>query len=169
MEIRIGILGYGLVGSELAKILQKDNRFKVMLVGVKNMHDRNSNIFTQDLMSISNDPSIDIIIDALPGIEPSESVIIAAIKNNKTIISCNKELWSMSGNDAIEAAANNNVTIWLNSLVCNPTDKKIFNVDLTDKTIRSFLPEAIYCFRGGGHIDAARFLYKDILKATDLL
>ena len=92
MEIRIGILGYGLVGSELAKILQKDNRFKVMLVGVKNMHDRNSNIFTQDLTSISNDPSIDIIIDALPGIEPSESVIIAAIKNNKTIISCNKEL-----------------------------------------------------------------------------
>lgn len=169
MEIGIGILGYGLVGSELVKVLQEDNRFKVILIGIKNMHDRNPTLFTQDLMSISSDPRIDIIVDALPGIEPSESAIVAAIKNNKTIISCNKEMWSMSGDSAIDQATNHGVTIWLNSLVCNPTDKKIFNVELTDKTIRSFLPEAIYCFRGGGHVDAARFLYKDILKATGLL
>jgi homoserine dehydrogenase len=169
MEIKVGILGNGLVGKEVLRLIKANDAFIISKVGVQNLSGRNEVLFTEDLMSIANDPEIDVVVEAINGIEPAESVLIRALSNGKTVISCNKELWSMSGDKVIEAAKDGGSTIWLNSLVCNPNGKQVTNEDITDKTIRSFLPEMLYCFRGGGHIDAAKFLYKDILKATNLL
>jgi homoserine dehydrogenase len=165
MEIKVGILGNGLVGKELARLLDSDKRFVIHKIGVSDTNGRDESLFTTDLMSIANDPEIDIIVEAINGIEPAESVLIRAINNGKTVISCNKELWSMSGDKIIEAAKDSGSTIWLNSLVCNPNGKQVMNEDITDKTIRSFLPEMLYCFRGGGHHDAASFMYSDMLKS----
>lgn len=165
MEIKVGVLGNGLVGKELLRLIEDDKIFSVSLIGVKSITDRDEKLFTADLMSIANDPSISIIIDTLPGIEPSESISVAALINNKIVISCNKELWSMSGNSIIEAAEAHQGLVWLNSLVCSPKATSPIKGELTSKTIRSFLPEAIYCFRGGSHHDAARYLYSDMMKA----
>ena len=114
--ISIGMLGCGVVGSQVARLLQSDEqelseRSGALLVlkkiGVRSNAVRegiNPSMLTTDLNSIVSDPEINIVIEVLGGIEPARTLILEAIKNKKSVITANKALLATHGHELFNAA-----------------------------------------------------------------
>jgi homoserine dehydrogenase len=114
--ISIGMLGCGVVGSQVARLLQSDEqelseRSGALLVlkkiGVRSNAARdgiNPSMLTTDLNSIVNDPEINIVIEVMGGIEPARTLILEAIKNKKSVITANKALLATHGHELFNAA-----------------------------------------------------------------
>ena len=114
--ISIGMLGCGVVGSQVARLLPSDEqelseRSGALLVlkkiGVRNTAPRegiNPAMVTTDLQSIVSDPEINIVIEVMGGIEPARTLILEAIKNKKSVITANKALLATHGHELFNAA-----------------------------------------------------------------
>ena len=114
--ISIGMLGCGVVGSQVARLLQSDEqelseRSGALLVlkkiGVRSNAVRegiNPSMLTTDLNSIVSDPEINIVIEVLGGIEPARTLILEDIKNKKSVITANKALLATHGHELFNAA-----------------------------------------------------------------
>jgi homoserine dehydrogenase len=110
------MLGCGVVGSQVARLLQSDEqelseRSGALLVlkkiGVRSNAARegiNPSMLTTDLNSVVNDPEINIVIEVMGGIEPARTLILEAIKNKKSVITANKALLATHGHELFNAA-----------------------------------------------------------------
>ena len=115
-QLSIGMLGCGVVGSQVARLLQDDEQelsersgavLKLSKVGVRTAGAREGidpALITTDLQSIVSDPSINIVIEVMGGIEPAKSLILEAIKNGKSVITANKALLATHGHELFNAA-----------------------------------------------------------------
>lgn len=124
------MLGCGVVGSSVARLLQEDSgdfaarsgaNLKLVKVAVKNLSTKrdfvSSSILTDDPASVVSDPSIDIVIEVMGGIEPARELILSAIKNGKSIITANKALLALHGAELFEAADKNKVDLYYEAAV----------------------------------------------------
>jgi len=124
------MLGCGVVGSSVARLLQEDSgdfaarsgaNLKLVKVAVKNLATKrdfvSSSILTDDSASVVSDPSIDIVIEVMGGIEPARELILSAIKNGKSIITANKALLALHGAELFEAADQNKVDLYYEAAV----------------------------------------------------
>ncbi len=124
------MLGCGVVGSNVARLLQEDSgdfaarsgaNLKLVKVAVKNLSTKrdfvSSSILTDDSASVVSDPSIDIVIEVMGGIEPARELILSAIKNGKSIITANKALLALHGAELFEAADKNKVDLYYEAAV----------------------------------------------------
>ena len=114
--ISIGMLGCGVVGSQVARLLQSDEqelseRSGALLVlkkiGVRSTAARDGidpSMITTDLQSVVSDPEINIVIEVMGGIEPARTLILEAIKNKKSVITANKALLATHGHELFNAA-----------------------------------------------------------------
>ena len=115
-QLSIGMLGCGVVGSQVARLLQDDEQelsersgavLKLSKVGVRTAGAREGvdpALITTDLQSIVSDPSINIVIEVMGGIEPARTLILEAIKNGKSVITANKALLATHGHELFNAA-----------------------------------------------------------------
>lgn len=115
-QLSIGMLGCGVVGSQVARLLQDDEQelsersgaiLKLSKVGVRNAGPREGvdpSLITTDLHSIVTDPTINIVIEVMGGIEPAKTLILEAIKNGKSVITANKALLATHGHELFNAA-----------------------------------------------------------------
>jgi homoserine dehydrogenase len=128
--LNIGMLGCGVVGSSVARLLQEDSgdfaarsgaNLKLVKVAVKNLSTKrdfvSSSILTDNPASVVSDPSIDIVIEVMGGIEPARELILSAIKNGKSIITANKALLALHGAELFEAADKNKVDLYYEAAV----------------------------------------------------
>ena len=124
------MLGCGIVGSSVARLLQEDSgdfaarsgaNLKLVKVAVKNLSTKrdfvSSSILTDDPASVVSDPSIDIVIEVMGGIDPARELILSAIKNGKSIITANKALLALHGAELFEAADKNKVDLYYEAAV----------------------------------------------------
>ena len=114
--ISIGMLGAGVVGSQVARLLQSDEQelsersgalLVLKKVGVRSNTPRegiDASMITTDLHSIVSDPEINIVIEVMGGIEPARTLILEAIKNKKSVITANKALLATHGHELFNAA-----------------------------------------------------------------
>jgi homoserine dehydrogenase len=114
--VRIGMLGCGVVGSSVARLLLADTAELSTRAGVKIELSRiavrtikpyegiNPALFTTDPFSIVNDPEIDLIIEVIGGIEPARELIMTAIENRKSVVTANKALLASHGAEMFSAA-----------------------------------------------------------------
>ena len=114
--ISIGMLGCGVVGSQVARLLQSDQEelskrsgaeLVLKKIGVRTAGARegiSAALLTTDLFSVVNDPEINIVIEVLGGIEPARELILAAIANKKSVITANKALLATHGHELFNAA-----------------------------------------------------------------
>lgn len=128
--IQIGMLGCGVVGGQVAALLEKNNAelstragatlvlkkiavrdLKVAREGV------NQSLLTTDAQSVINDPEIDIIIEVMGGIEPARELILQAIHNGKSVVTANKALLASHGADLFTAADNKGVDLYYEAAV----------------------------------------------------
>jgi homoserine dehydrogenase len=129
-ELGIGMLGCGVVGSQVARLLTEDSgdfaarsgaklslkKIAVRNVGAKREHVK-SDLLTKDADSLVNDPSIDIVIEVMGGIEPARTLILKAIANGKSIVTANKALLAKHGAELFEAADKKGVDLYYEAAV----------------------------------------------------
>lgn len=124
-SISIGIIGFGTVGGGTVKILLEDreilgqrlgfflNLKKIADIDIK--RDRGlrlpKGMLTRDPDEIINDPEIDIAVELIGGIRPARDFIIKALRNKKHIVTANKALLAIHGNELFETAEKNGVLI----------------------------------------------------------
>ena len=128
--LKVGMLGAGTVGSQIARLLV-DNKadlasragaeLELVKVAVKNIRTKRvgiaSSLLTDDAASVVNDPQIDLIIEVMGGISPAKELILAALKNGKSVVTANKALLAKDGATLYEAAAKANVDLYYEAAV----------------------------------------------------
>jgi homoserine dehydrogenase len=116
-QIRVGMLGFGTVGTGAYRMLQ-DNReaiarkvgvaIEVARIGIRDSEKPRIapiELFTKDLNSIVDDPNIDVILELIGGCEPAGALIERALRNGKHVVTANKELIAKQGAALVELAA----------------------------------------------------------------
>ncbi|MEL6927848.1 MAG: homoserine dehydrogenase [Cyanobacteria bacterium J06600_6] len=129
MAFKIGLLGYGTVGTGTAEIiLDPEGRnallseIEISKVGVRSLDKSRSpqlpaGVMTTDLESIVTDPEIKIVVELLGGLEPSRSLILKAIKHGKHIVTANKAVIARHGEEIFTAANQAGVYVLLEAAV----------------------------------------------------
>ena len=129
MTFKIGLLGYGTVGTGTAEIILAPSGRNSLLqeiaiakVGVRTLDKPRSpelaaGVLTTDLEAIVSDPEIKIVVELLGGLEPSRSLILKAIANGKHIVTANKAVIARHGEEIYTAANQAGVYVLLEAAV----------------------------------------------------
>ena len=129
MTFKIGLLGYGTVGTGTAEIILDPSgrnsllqEIEIAKVGVRSLDkprspELPSGVLTTDLEAIVSDPEIDIVVELLGGLEPSRSLILKAIKHGKHIVTANKAVIARHGEEIFTAANEAGVYVLLEAAV----------------------------------------------------
>jgi homoserine dehydrogenase len=116
--LRVGLLGCGIVGSAVARLLHEHRediarragcRLEVSKVAVRDPSKRrdvplHASAFTADPMDVIDDPDVDIVCELMGGSEPAGSLILAAFDRDKPVVTANKELLSTRGRELFDAS-----------------------------------------------------------------
>ena len=129
--IGIGLLGAGTVGGTLVRRLVGESdaiaaktglRFDVRKVGVRNL-DRargfevTDGMLTTEPMEVVEDPTVDIVVEVMGGLDPAGDLILAALAAGKPVITANKELIAARGPELIETAERTGVPLLFEAAV----------------------------------------------------
>lgn len=93
--MKIALLGYGVVGSGAYKIIAErpDCGLLVKRALVRTMRPGPAEGFlTTDFNDILNDPEIELVAEAMGGLEPAYTYVMAAIRAGKHVVTANKQL-----------------------------------------------------------------------------
>ncbi len=116
--VRVGLLGCGHVGSALVDLLDHNADLITQRTGVEleiariAVHNLSKErdvsvpecVLTNDAESVVADPTINVVVETIGGIEPARSLILAALKAGKPVVTANKELLANVGKELFEAA-----------------------------------------------------------------
>jgi homoserine dehydrogenase len=117
-EIKVGLIGFGTVGSGVVGILQKNSRLIEKRMGAKLVLKRIADIdletdrgvklkpgvLTRRAEDVIKDPEIDIVVELIGGIEPAKTFILKAIRNKKHVVTANKALLALHGDEIFREA-----------------------------------------------------------------
>ncbi|WP_085993544.1 homoserine dehydrogenase [Oceanobacillus senegalensis] len=120
-KVSIGLLGLGVVGSGVIKLIEKHQEKLVHQLGadvqvksvlVRNIEkqrdvDLDRTFLTTNPDDVLNDPEIDIIVEVMGGIEKAHEYILKAFSAKKHVVTANKDLVALHGPELQEAARNN--------------------------------------------------------------
>ena len=126
--LKVGMLGCGVVGSDVARLLESNSadlaarsgaKLELSKIGVRNLNRTGvpTNLLTTDLDSIVRDPSIDLIIEVIGGIEPARTLIMQALANKKSVVTANKALLAKHAAELFEVADKNGVDLYYEAAV----------------------------------------------------
>lgn len=124
-RIGVGIIGFGTVGTGTARILldnaaliQRRVGVPVELVRVADLdvtRDRGVRlpfgVLTSDARQVLDDPAVDIVIELIGGYDAAKRVILDAIAAGKHVVTANKALLALHGEEIFEAAARKGVDL----------------------------------------------------------
>jgi len=123
-EIRVGIIGFGTVGEGLGQAmlaqqerLQKRTGISYTLatvadISISSLPEGFENVtLTKNADDIFADPTIDIVVELIGGMEPAKSFLLKAIENGKHVVTANKALLSVHGKEIFAAASKHNVEV----------------------------------------------------------
>lgn len=116
--IGVGILGLGTVGQGVASILGENRRHVELRSGrnvrliaavVRDLSKPRGSVppeteITTDPMTVLANPEVDIVLEAMGGIEPAKSYILKALRAGKHVVTANKALLAEHGPELFEAA-----------------------------------------------------------------
>lgn len=124
-SVKIGILGLGTVGSGTVNVLTRNAReisrragrdIEVYRAADRDLDkpkdcDVSSINLTEDALEVINDPEIDIVVELIGGTGIAKDLVMKAIENGKHIVTANKALIAMHGNELFELAQQKGVSI----------------------------------------------------------
>jgi homoserine dehydrogenase len=112
--IKVGMLGLGTVGAGVAKVffthreeLEEKIGAPVLLGAISDLDLKNprkgltlSDLpLTTDPAKVLDDPSIDIVVELIGGLEPARTFILRALANGKDVVTANKALLATHGEE----------------------------------------------------------------------
>jgi homoserine dehydrogenase len=109
-KIKIGIIGFGTVGSGLYALLNKNSAIIMKRTGIEiipkticdiridHVRKNTSGVsITGDWKEVVNDPLIDIVVELIGGTEPAKSITLEALRSGKGVVTANKKLLAEEG------------------------------------------------------------------------
>ncbi len=114
--LRVGILGFGTVGSGVYRMLMDNQEaivrkvglsVEVVKIGVRDAgkaRELPDEMFTTDLASIVDDPSIDVVLELIGGVDAAGTAVERALENGKNVVTANKELMAKHGSRLVTLA-----------------------------------------------------------------
>ena len=131
--LQIGLAGFGTVGSGVWDILQKNNelirnrtagqaRLQIAKICVRDLTkarpgDAPSGLFTTDLLSLTTDPAIDIVVELIGGTGQAFDLVASALKNKKPVVTGNKALLAERGSELFALAREHHTPIYFEAAV----------------------------------------------------
>ena len=124
-RIGVGIIGFGTVGAGTARVLLDNAALirrrvgvPVELIRIADLditRDRGlslpSGVLTTDAKQVLNDPAVDIVIELIGGYDTAKRVILDAIASGKHVVTANKALLALHGEEIFEAASRKGVDV----------------------------------------------------------
>ena len=115
-KLKIGIIGLGTVGCGVYKALQNIENVEIVKIAVKNINkprpvDVPPEIITDNPYDLINNPSIDVIVELIGGVNPALEYLETSIRNGKHIVTANKELLAKCGEEIFNLAEQYNRVI----------------------------------------------------------
>ncbi len=122
---RVGLVGFGTVGTGVAKILLEDaaklrakTGFDIVLRRICDVDvttDRGvavpDGVLTSDLADVMDDPEIDVVIELVGGTTVAYDITLRAIEAGKDVVTANKALLAERGRELFQAAKARGVSI----------------------------------------------------------
>lgn len=94
--MKIGICGYGVIGTGVKTLIDKSNDFEVVKVFDRPIKQSElKELYVSDYHDITKDKNIDIVVEAMGGDILPYEIIKEALKNHKNVVTSNKEVVSL--------------------------------------------------------------------------
>lgn len=112
--MKIAIMGFGTVGSGAYDVAQAADNIEVVRIldrFVRKGYEHLTDIFTSDLADITGDPEIELVVEAMGGIDTPKKFVLECLNAGKHVVTPNKNLISACYAELMETAARNNVQL----------------------------------------------------------
>jgi len=123
--LSVGILGLGTVGGGTYTVLKRNAaeisrrsgvEIKVVQVADRNIEHAKAAVassvdVTNDAFAVVNNPDVDVVVELIGGYTLSKELVLRAIANKKHVVTANKALIALHGNEIFAAAKANNVIV----------------------------------------------------------
>ncbi|RVU31403.1 homoserine dehydrogenase [Neptunomonas marina] len=121
--VKVGICGLGTVGSGTFNVLHRNaeeisrragRRIIVEQIGARrdnpNCNTKGTQV-TRDIFDVAKNPEIDVVVELIGGYDVARELVMTAIENGKHVVTANKALIAVHGNEIFEAAQKHNVMV----------------------------------------------------------
>lgn len=122
--VKVGLLGFGVVGSGTWAVLNRNAdeiarragcRIEIVRIATRNpskITDVPGHVqVDDDLMALVQDPEIDIVVELIGGSTLARELILAAISEGKHVVTANKALLALHGNEIFSEASAKGVMV----------------------------------------------------------
>lgn len=121
--VKVGICGLGTVGGGTFNVLQRNaveisrragRGIEVGHIASRHLSpgcDIGDTPVTEDVFAVVNNPEIDIIVELIGGSTVAKEVVLQAIANGKHVVTANKALIAVHGNEIFQAASDKGVMV----------------------------------------------------------
>ena len=124
-KIRIAIVGYGTVGTGVARILNNNRKEIKRRVGVPVEIEaicdlypiKEKGIYCKRYEDIINRDDIDIVVELIGGFEPARTLILESLKSGKHVVTANKAVLAKHWDEVFSTAKKNRKLVYFEAAV----------------------------------------------------
>lgn len=121
--MNIGMCGLGTVGSGLFNLFENHESLiarktshppRLVHIGARRDHpdcDLSSVRVSRDIFDVARDPDVDLLVELIGGTDVAKDLVLEAIDHGKHIVTANKALIALHGDEVFAAAAAKNVSV----------------------------------------------------------
>src|ERR1044071_7423306 len=131
-QVNLGMIGGGTVGSGVFHALRLNRALLASRIGVKinllkvavkafdepRPYAIPTGIMTTDWQAVVNDPQVQVVLELVGGTSIARTIILAALKQGKPVITANKALLSAHGEELFAAARDGGANLYYEASVC---------------------------------------------------
>lgn len=129
--VKVGVLGLGTVGGGTVNVLKRNaeeiarragreivvTRASARNLSLQRICDTQGIVLTADPFEIVNDPDIDIVVELIGGYDLAKQLVLTAIANGKHVVTANKALIALHGNQIFAEASKKGVMVLFEAAV----------------------------------------------------
>ena len=123
--VKVGVLGLGTVGGGTVNVLKRNvveiarragREIVITRASAKDLNkaricDTQGILLSNDPMDIINDPEIEIVLELIGGAGPVKEWVLKALENGKHVVTANKSLIALHGNEIFAKASEKGVIV----------------------------------------------------------
>ena len=132
VDVGIGLLGYGTVGSAVNRLLSESgdeieratgHRLRVVRALVRDPDKERpfptgDGVLTTDFAALRDDPAVDVVAEVMGGLNPAGDYVRELLRAGKPVVSANKQLIARDGAELFAAASASGVQLRFEASVC---------------------------------------------------
>jgi homoserine dehydrogenase len=121
--LRVGLLGFGTVGSSFAEVLAASGNDAIRITHVfnrgverKRTHERakfvpTDAVWTERVQDVIESGDVDVVVELMGGLDPAEGWVRSVLASHKHVVTANKQLIAYRGHELSQLAASNGVQL----------------------------------------------------------